>query len=596
MTALLYSSSNAYSGELDNYYLEQFGEISSASSRPALKTVFATGAQKCGMPLRKGLRTDWTKLESSTQKTLAKYLAKPVLSGSEAVPYISPGGHFAIHYTTSGIDAPPLTTTPPNAVPDWVITVADIFENVYNAEVTSFGYTAPAPLPYPVYLQQRAPTDFGFTESDILTGQSATSFIVIDNDFADSVYHPNNGVPGLQITAAHEFHHAIQYHYNFFFEAWYAEATSSWMEDEVYDTVNQLYDYSRNYLQNPATSLDIAVSVNTGGGYGRWIFNRLLAENYNPVMIRSIWEKLRNTPAQNGFDIPMLPVIDNTLLGLQSSLATEFTSFAKRLYDKKWTSHTTELNLLYSVPLKIESTYRSYPVNGGSAPSPRATLPHYSMSYFKFIPTSTVTNLTVTVSRTAGIETALFRKTSAGITEIAINSSSSPTSYSYVVNGFGFLDPNSDEVVLMAANATAVDNHMVAFSSDGSTVNVSDPPPPGVGGFDSGSSGCFIATAAYGSYLHPKVVILREFRDNYLLTNPPGRALIAAYYKLSPPLADFITRNETLRNTVRLFLAPLIFAVTHLWISLATIIACSATILLMAGRWRKKRLLFPQKY
>jgi len=277
-------------------------------------------------------------------------------------------------------------------------------------------------------------------------------------------------------------------------------------------------------------------------------------------------------------------VIDNTLQDLQSSLPVAFTSFAKRLYDKKWTSHTNDLNLLYSVPLKIESTYTNYPVNQGTLPSPTATLPHYSMIYFKFVPTTTVPNLTITVNRTTGIQTTLFRKTAAGIAEIAINAGGTPTSYSYVVSGFGSLDPNSDEVVLMAANTTSLNNHTVSFSTDGSF-------PPATGG---GGGGCFIATAAYGSYLHPQVVILRDFRDNYLLSNPPGRVLTAAYYKLSPPLAAFIARDATLRYAVRLFLAPLIYAVAHLWTTLATTIACSGIILLMAVRWRRKHLLLRQ--
>ncbi len=46
---------------------------------------------------------------------------------------------------------------------------------------------------------------------------------------------------------------------------------------------------------------------------------------------------------------------------------------------------------------------------------------------------------------------------------------------------------------------------------------------------------CFVATAAYGDYSHPHVVVLREFRDRVMLTNPIGRALVATYYWASPP-------------------------------------------------------------
>jgi hypothetical protein len=75
----------------------------------------------------------------------------------------------------------------------------------------------------------------------------------------------------------------------------------------------------------------------------------------------------------------------------------------------------------------------------------------------------------------------------------------------------------------------------------------------------SGSSGgCFIATAAYGSYMEPHVMTLRHFRDSFLLTNKPGRIFVAAYYKYSPPIADFIAQHDTLRSVTRVGLAPLV--------------------------------------
>lgn len=54
------------------------------------------------------------------------------------------------------------------------------------------------------------------------------------------------------------------------------------------------------------------------------------------------------------------------------------------------------------------------------------------------------------------------------------------------------------------------------------------------------SGGCFIATATYGDYNHPAVLELRHFRDDALLSHSLGRAFVQTYYKLSPPLADFI--------------------------------------------------------
>jgi hypothetical protein len=70
--------------------------------------------------------------------------------------------------------------------------------------------------------------------------------------------------------------------------------------------------------------------------------------------------------------------------------------------------------------------------------------------------------------------------------------------------------------------------------------------------------GCFIATAAYGSPLHPHVNILRNFRDEYLMTIKIGRALVGLYYKYSPFIADIIAKNKALKVAVRISLLPMI--------------------------------------
>ena len=74
---------------------------------------------------------------------------------------------------------------------------------------------------------------------------------------------------------------------------------------------------------------------------------------------------------------------------------------------------------------------------------------------------------------------------------------------------------------------------------------------------DDGDDGwCFIATAAYGSYMDGHVSVLRQFRDSYMMTNPTGRGLVSVYYSLSPPLARFIDDNPSLKPVVRAGLWP----------------------------------------
>ena len=71
---------------------------------------------------------------------------------------------------------------------------------------------------------------------------------------------------------------------------------------------------------------------------------------------------------------------------------------------------------------------------------------------------------------------------------------------------------------------------------------------------------CFIATAAYGSYMADQVWTLRTFRDRFLMTWGPGRGFVATYYAISPPLADFIAGSDALRAVVRVMLWPVVTA------------------------------------
>lgn len=71
---------------------------------------------------------------------------------------------------------------------------------------------------------------------------------------------------------------------------------------------------------------------------------------------------------------------------------------------------------------------------------------------------------------------------------------------------------------------------------------------------------CFVATAAYGSYAHPVVWILRQFRDHVLLPLPGGSALVDLYYRTSPPIAQAIRRSPALAAGVRVALVGLVIA------------------------------------
>ena len=69
---------------------------------------------------------------------------------------------------------------------------------------------------------------------------------------------------------------------------------------------------------------------------------------------------------------------------------------------------------------------------------------------------------------------------------------------------------------------------------------------------------CFIATAAFGTELDGKIDVLRSFRDTYLVDNAVGQGFLSAYYRYSPPVADYIAQHRWLKALVRTLLLPVV--------------------------------------
>jgi hypothetical protein len=71
-------------------------------------------------------------------------------------------------------------------------------------------------------------------------------------------------------------------------------------------------------------------------------------------------------------------------------------------------------------------------------------------------------------------------------------------------------------------------------------------------------SGCFIATAAYGTPLAKQIDVLRRLRDQKLIKSQLGQMAVAAYYSLSPPIAAAISTDERLRSGARALVDPIV--------------------------------------
>ncbi|MDH4318738.1 MAG: hypothetical protein OEV64_10140, partial [Desulfobulbaceae bacterium] len=110
------------------------------------------------------------------------------------------------------------------------------------------------------------------------------------------------------------------------------------------------------------------------------------------------------------------------------------------------------------------------------------------------------------------------------------------------------------------------------------------------------SEACFIATAAFGSVLHPHVMILRDFRDRYLLPTAFGTRLVDFYYRISPFLAGTIVESGFLRFLTRMALLPIIaisWLALHppLFIFSLLFFACFAAVIKHRSKKRAARML-----
>ncbi len=159
----------------------------------------------------------------------------------------------------------------------------------------------------------------------------------------------------------------------------------------------------------------------------------------------------------------------------------------------------------------------------------------------------------------------------------AFETSTTTTPISYLFNSAGTYIVRLK--VIDDKEATATAETIVTVTSEDTYSSTQNSPTSGRDG-----GGCFIATAAYGSYLNPHVMVLRKMRDRYLLTNSIGRSIVRFYYRTSPPIAKYISNHKTLKITTRLLLTPMVYTLQYpLWAAII-IILLSITWLIIKKR------------
>ena len=216
--------------------------------------------------------------------------------------------HFCVHWVTRSSDAPSLADRNRNRIPDWIDRTKSVLGTVWSAEVGAFGYLRPLSDANSSSHRGGNPNGkldvfvadlgddrlYGYCASDDpRAGRRVSAYCVLDDDYSVRQFRTGaHGVGALRVTAAHEFFHAVQFAYDVGEDRWLMEGTATWMEDEVFDGINDNLQYLRSSPlgANPWFPLDL-FDPNRRNQYGVWIFFRYLSEQFGRPVVRDIWSR-----------------------------------------------------------------------------------------------------------------------------------------------------------------------------------------------------------------------------------------------------------------------------------------------------------------
>jgi hypothetical protein len=212
-------------------------------------------------------------------------------------PACSP--HFCVHWVEEGLDAPNLGDRNGDGVPDFVERVLRVAERVHRVENERLGWREPKSDgrrgglrgKTDVYLSQIGGELFGYAAPD--RGQARKGriprrlhgYLVLDNDYSAFEFPGTKPLEDLQVTFAHEYNHILQFGYDAYQDPWFAEASATWMEDQVYNGIDDYLRYVRRWVrlwETPLTTTSIKE-------YGSAVWNQWLARRYGPEIVRQAW-------------------------------------------------------------------------------------------------------------------------------------------------------------------------------------------------------------------------------------------------------------------------------------------------------------------
>ena len=260
-----------------------------------------TSPEKCGTPAILAFQRYRDQLDRRLLSALGvEDAARPVKQAEYGIP----GGRVLIHYDLTGEDQVYQATVDRNSdgVPDYVEQLAAIGEYCYTFLTDTLGYTPPlddspcldgGDSRIDIYLEALPFGYYGLThnQSDCyaISEQNEAAWIIIDHDFQHLPDYVGRPLDAARVTIAHEMFHTIHFAIDATEHVTWFEMSAVWMEEQIYDEVNdyQLYDYV--FYNHPRISL--ADTTIPGHMYQAAVFPIFIGEKYGRDMIRSVWNE-----------------------------------------------------------------------------------------------------------------------------------------------------------------------------------------------------------------------------------------------------------------------------------------------------------------
>ena len=305
-----------------------------------------------------------------------------------------------VHWTEGGTAAPPATDGDSDGVPDQVEDSLAAAATSWETIVNHLGFRAPLPdgrsrfdggnTKFDIYLADTGATNLGgYVSSDdprLADGSNykfrdVSAFMVVDNDFRSGQFPDGTADGTMKVTIAHELFHASQFAYDYAEDRWFTEGTATWVEDEVFDSI----DLNRGALSKSpigvtTTSLDFG---RNGHEYGSWLFFRYLSEKFGTNIIKRAWRLADDGATQPSTDrlrTFSMAALRRALTEQDRDLQRVFASFAR---DNLRPEVTYDEGATYPKPFSYHYLLDRQAGDSGWLGLP---LDHMSSAYATFVP------------------------------------------------------------------------------------------------------------------------------------------------------------------------------------------------------------------